>query len=270
MEESDSSKFKTDPYNSNNKLITENDILTIMKTLNIQDFKINNLNFYQRAFVHKSYCEMKDYDEYIKPNNCLSLYKISYETLEFLGDSFLGNIIANYLYKRYVDLHNQDEGFLTKLKIRFICGEQLAYLSNQLKLNQYMIISKHIEDNCNGRNNIHILEDIFEAFIGAIYIDTQNYLFIEQFIIQCIEKYIDFSDIILRDNNYKDQILRYFQHNYKIYPIYKTEKNEIKNIFICKLFKNDEYIESGTGISKKKAEQNASMNALKKFHVLSK
>ena len=80
----------------------------------------------------------------------------------------------------------------------------------------------------------------------------------------------DFSDIILRDNNYKDQILRYFQHNYKIYPIYKTEKNEIKNIFICKLFKNDEYIESGTGISKKKAEQNASMNALKKFHVLSK
>ena len=132
-----------------------------------------------------------------------------------------------------------------------------------------MIISKHIEDNCNGRNNIHILEDIFEAFLGAIYIDTQNYLLIEQFIIQCIEKYIDFSDIILRDNNYKDQILRYFQHNFKIYPTYKTEKNDIQNMFICKLFKNDEYIESGTGISKKKAEQNASMNALKKFHVLS-
>ena len=132
-----------------------------------------------------------------------------------------------------------------------------------------MIISKHIEDNCNGRNNIHILEDIFEAFIGAIYIDTQNYLFIEQFIIQCIEKYIDFSDIILRDNNYKDQILRYFQHNYKTHPTYRTEKIEEDNSYLCKLFKGDEYIETGFGNSKKKSEQDASRKALLKFHVLS-
>ena len=132
-----------------------------------------------------------------------------------------------------------------------------------------MIISKHIEDNCNGRNNIHILEDIFEAFIGAIYIDTQNYLFIEQFIIQCIEKYIDFSDIILRDNNYKDQILRYFQHNYKVHPTYKTSKDEHNNIYICEILKENDLIAKGIGQSKKKSEQEASKRALIKFRVLS-
>ena len=207
-------KFKSNPYNLNNKLITEYDILNIMKSLNIHDLTINNLSLYQRAFIHKSYCEMKDYEEYINSDNSLDLFKISYETLEFIGDSFLDNIFANYLYIRYFINHFLDEGFLTKLKIRFVCGEQLAFLSQKLNLGKFMIISKHIEDNCNGRNNINILEDIFEAFIGALYSDTNDFKLVEKFIIQCIEKYIDFSDIILRDYNYKDQILRYFQHNY--------------------------------------------------------
>ena len=111
-------------------------------------------------------------------------------------------------------------------------------------------------------------EDILEAFIGALYKDTNNFKLVENFIINIIEKYIDFSDIILKDNNYKDQILRYFQHNYKVYPIYKTEKNE-DNSYCCKLFKEDEYIETGYGISKKKSEQDASRKALMKFCVLS-
>ena len=262
-------KFKADPYNFNNILITENDILNIMKSLNIQDFKLTNIEYYQRAFIHKSYCKMKDYEEYNKPDNCLDLFNVSYETLEFIGDSFLGNIISYYLYQRYFMNHKKDEGFLTKLKVRFVCGEQLANLSNKLNLNKFMIISKHIEDNCDGRNNLNILEDIFEAFIGALYIDTDDFKLVEKFIINIIEKYIDFSDIILRDNNYKDQILRYFQHNYKLYPTYKTIKNEKDNNYCCKLYKGDEYIESGYGISKKKSEQEASKKALMKFCVLS-
>ena len=262
-------KFKADPYNPKNKLITTNDILNIMKSLNIQDFTISNLDLYQRAFIHKSYCKMKDYEEYNKSDNCLELFEISYETLEFIGDSFLGNVIANYLYQRYFIGHSQDEGFLTKLKIRFVCGEQLAYLSNSLNLNQFMIISKHIEENCDGRNNIHILEDIFEGFLGALYSDTNDFKLVERFIIQCIEKHIDFSDLILKDNNYKDQILRYFQHNYKIHPTYKTQKNDGSNNYQCQLFKDDEYIETGYGSSKKKSEQDASKKALMKFCVLS-
>ena len=262
-------KFKANPYNFSNFLIQENDILNIMKSLNIQDFKINNLSFYQQAFTHKSYTELKDYEEYERPNNCLPLYKLSYETMEFLGDSFLGNIIANYLYQRYVNYFTIDEGFLTKLKIRFVCGEQLAFLSKQLGFDKFIILSKHIEENCDGRNNIHILEDVFESFLGAIYLDTQDYYLVEKFVIQCIESKIDFTDIIIKDNNYKDQILRYFQHNFKIHPIYRTDKNEDNNVFHCKIFKEDECIQTGEGNTKKKAEQNASKNALIYYHVIS-
>jgi len=262
-------KFKSDPYNSKNIFIKEEDILNILKTLNIPNFKINNLQYYQRAFVHKSYTELKDYEEYTKPEGHMSLFKISYETFEFIGDSFLGNVIANYLYKRYFDNHFQDEGFLTKLKIRFVCGEQLAYLSKCLGFDKYMIISNHIDKNCDGRSNSNILEDVLEAFIGALYHDSGDFKIVERFIINTIEKYVDFSETILKDNNYKDQILRYFQHNYKVYPTYITEKNETKNIYICKIFLKDDHIETGEGNSKKKSEQDASRRALIKYCVIS-
>ena len=267
--ETENSKFKSDPYNFNNKLITESEVLNILKIHNIQNVNINNLSLYQRAFIHKSYCEMKDYEEYEKPDNCLELFKISYETLEFIGDSFLGNIIANYLYKRYFNVHNQDEGFLTKLKIRFVCGEQLAYLSSQMNLNKHIIISKHIEVNCDGRNNTNILEDVFESFIGALYTDTGDFKIVESFIINVIESYVDFSETILKDNNYKDQILRYLQHNFKMHPTYKTNKDEINNIYICEIYKEDELICEGKGNSKKKSEQDASKKALMKYCVIS-
>ena len=133
-------KFKSNPYNFNNTEITSDDVLNILKNLNIQNYTIHNLSLFQRAFVHTSYCHMKDYKEYTRPDNCLPLYDQSYETLEFLGDSFLGCIITKYLYNRFVLLHNQNEGFLTKLKIRFVCGEQLAFLSKQTPVYTFIFI----------------------------------------------------------------------------------------------------------------------------------
>jgi|TARA_B110000208_G_C11738407_1_gene418975 ribonuclease-3 len=263
----DKTKFKADPYNPRNKLISANDIQDIMKNLDIHDLPINNLALYQRAFVHKSYCEMKDYLEYSRSEECLPLFKVSYETLEFIGDSFLGNVIANYLYKRYFIAHNKDEGFLTKLKIRFVCGDQLAYLSDRLKMNQFMIISKHIEEDCDGRMHSNILEDILEAFIGAIYTDTGDFAMVEKFIVNMIEAHVDFSDVILHDNNYKDQILRYFQHNYKVHPTYVSVKED--NMYRCDILREATVVATGYGHSKKKSEQEASKRALIKFRVLS-
>ena len=212
---------------------------------------------------------MKDYEEYEKPDNCLNLYEKPYETIEFLGDSILGSIVTKYLYHRFVDYHDQAEGFLTKIKIRLVCGEQLSFLSKRLGFEKFMIISKHIEENCSGRNNTHILEDIYEAFIGALYLDSNDYQLVEKFIVQSIEKNIDIADMILNDNNYKDQILRYFQHNFKIFPIYKTIKDEENNVFECKLYKNEEHIGTGIGNTKKKAEQEASKNSLIHYRVIS-
>jgi len=269
MDDNKDNKDKSDPYNLNNVLLTETDIFNILKTLNIPDIKINNLALYQRAFIHKSYCEMKEYEEYDKPDKAIPLFNVSYETLEFIGDSFLGNIIANYLYQRYFISHNQDEGFLTKLKIRFVCGTQLTYLSKCMGFDKYMIISNSIEESCEDRNHEKILEDIFEAFLGALYQDSNDFKLVETFIINCIEKHVDFSETILKDNNYKDQILRYFQHNYKVFPTYCSEKKEGDNIYICKIYKGKEHIETGEGLSKKKSEQDASRLALIKFCVIS-
>ena len=265
-------KFKSDPYNYSNKEISSLDVLNILKTLNIQDYKIKNLSLFQKAFIHTSYCEMKDYTEYTKPNNCLPLFKESYETLEFLGDSLLGCTVTNYLYHRFVYKHRKDEGFLTKLKIRFVCGEQLAFLSKKLNLQDFMIISKHIEENCSGRENDHILEDIYEAFIGALYLDSNDYDLVNRFIISSIERFIDISDVILNDNNFKDQLQRYFQHNFKVHPVYETMREG--NNFECKIYKDGGppegvYICSGFGQTKKKAEQDASKRTLIQYRVMS-
>lgn len=263
----DSTRFKSDPYNPRNQEITKHDLLNIFNSLGMSP-SLSNISLYQKAYIHKSYTTLADYEEYNCPADCLPLYNESYETMEFLGDSLLGSVISTYLYERYVTSFKVDEGFLTKLKIRLVCGEQLGYLSEKLGFAKFMIISKHIDESCEGRQNIHILEDIFEAFLGAIYLDTKDLDIVKQFIIRSIEMHVDIVDLIAKDNNYKDQILRYFQHNFKIHPVYTTEKNEELNIFECKIYKENECVECGKGITKKKAEQDASKKALEKYGIV--
>lgn len=264
------SKFKANPYNSNNNYITENVIINIMKSLNINDFTFNNLDFYKTAFVHKSYCKLKDYEEYEYPGApYLELQGESYEKLEFLGDAILGSIVSSYLYKRFYEIHGQNEGFLTKLKIRIICGENLCKLSKHLSFSNHLILSKHVEISCQGKENDNILEDVFESFIGALYLD-HGYDMCENFVVKVIEKFVDFTDILMNDNNYKDQISRYFQRicddNQK--PIYKHSKSEDSGLFICELYHKNKLISKGEGVSKKKSEQNASKGALILYNVI--
>ena len=264
----DNTKFKSDPYNSRNRKIQVDEILTLMKSLDIE-YQVRNLSLFQTAFIHKSYTNLQDYKEYTKPDDCLPLFEESYETMEFLGDALLGSVVSTYLYKRYVGHFEIDEGFLTKLKIRLVCGERLGDFSKCLGLDQWIILSKHIDDNCGGRDNIHILEDVYEAFLGALYLDSNDLELVRRFIIATIETHVDFVDLIARDNNYKDQILRYFQHNYKVHPTYHCHKSESEDRFVCDLFREEELISQGQGVTKKKAEQDASRNALLKYHVIS-
>ena len=68
---------------------------------------------------------MVDYEEFTNDNNDLPLQKISYETMEFLGDSILSSSVSSYLYQRFYEIHDQNEGFLTKIRMRIVCGEAL-------------------------------------------------------------------------------------------------------------------------------------------------
>lgn len=261
-------KFSENPYNKKNKHICVKDIIDIMNKLNINDFNINNLEYYQTAFVHKSYTNLNDYSKYKNNSNCLELFDKSYEALEFLGDSILGSVVSSYLYKRYHIIHDQNEGFLTKMKNNIVNGESLAKLSKNLEMNKHMIISKYIDDDCNGRNNDNILEDILEAFIGAIYLDL-DYLKAELFILRLIEGFIDFGELIITDKNYKDQLLRYYQNNYKESPKYSNSYNESDKIYTTNL-KNDKTNKQniGVGVSKKKSEQDLAKNVLIEFGVI--
>ena len=186
--------------------------------------------------------------------------------MEFLGDSILGSIVSSYIYRRFHEIYNENEGFLTKLKIRLVCGENLSVLSRELGFSKYVIISKHIDENCDGRENKNILEDVLEAFIGALFLD-KGYQKTEEFVINLIENHCDFTEIILKDNNYKDQISRYFQQTFNLYPKYKTEK--VGDLFQSSIYNGESLVCFGTGESKKKAEQAASRGALVRFNVIS-
>ena len=99
--------FKANPYNLSNKLLNVDDINDIMKLVNITDFKIKNLELYQKAFVHKSYSKKNPLDlgEDVviaeKPEGALELFDYNSETLEFFGDSVLGMVVAKYLMERF-------------------------------------------------------------------------------------------------------------------------------------------------------------------------
>ena len=138
-----------DPFNPNNKEITLNDVQCILKTFGVPP-KVNNLKLYQRAFVHTSYVK-KPMTENVnnnitivpQPDDCLPLKTKSNERLEFLGDGILEAITKFYLYRRFP---KENEGFMTEKKIALVKNEAIGKLAYQMKLHQWVMISKHAEE----------------------------------------------------------------------------------------------------------------------------
>ena len=277
------------PYNFNNTLINKHNVHNILSKYGIS-FDINDISLYQNSFVHKSYCIKKEEDmqEDVvlaqRPEGALPLQARSNERLEYLGDSILNAVTAKYLYERFPD---QEEGFMTKLRTKIVCGETLGKLAKDIGLGEYLLISRHVEERCNGRESVRILEDVFESFIGALFLDfNDNYnspdkllqysgpgfQACELFIIHIIESKIDFTELVLNDTNFKDQLLRYFQQTYQKTPKYKELLVEgpphDRTFTMSVLDNNDEIIAEAKGKSKKKAEQLASKFALKKLGLI--
>ena len=277
-------------YNENNNYLEISDIEAIYKKAGIK-IAPKCLKLYQTAFNHKSYDKNSDFSKNEKyfgninalqenNQNIMPLHEESSEVLEWLGDGILQAISAIYLYKRYSD--NQKEGFLTKLRSKLVKTETLAKLALVLGLDKHLIISKHVEVICQGRNNSRILEDCFEAFLGAMMEDIgkdkyeYGFKIIYEFITNLIEKFIDISSLIQKDDNYKDQLMRYFQKEFNgKCPEYEqiSEKNETnaKGItyreFTMCIRNNNKIIGEGCAKSKKEAEQKAAQNALRHFGI---
>ncbi|MFT4575730.1 MAG: ribonuclease-3 [Polaribacter sp.] len=210
----------------------------IKKLLNFTPKKIE---YYQKAFTHRS---LKKVDENGNP--------INYERLEFLGDAMLGSIIASYLYKKAPE---GTEGYLTQMRSKIVSREHLNELGKDLNL------IKHVKSNITQENigdNIH--GNIFEALVGAIYLD-RGYNYCKKFIYKnVIIPYVDIAKLEGKITSYKGLIIEWCQKQKKqyLFDIYEDSGNENIKHFSVKISIDDVMVAKGRATSKKKAEEQAS------------
>jgi len=213
--------------------------------------KIKNLDLYQKAFTHKS--ALKEYEQLNE----------SFETLEFIGDSVLGFVITKFLFDQY---ESKQEGFLTKARTKLVRGETLANIAKILGLEKMVVMDEKGMRN-GWNNNPKILEDVFEALIGALYMDL-GLLHAKEFVLRIYNdrKYIDLN-LIMVDDNFKDHLMRYCQLNNWQLPEYRVSGHH-EGIFYIDIYVNGQFMSRGAAKSKKQAEQNAAklfFEQLKKY-----
>ena len=162
-----------DPFNPRNNEITKSQVERILKTYGVPD-KVHNFNLYRRAFIHKSYVKRPQLENEIngvtivdKPSDCMPLRTKSNERLEFLGDGVLECITKYYLYRRFP---KGNEGFMTEKKIALVKNESIGRMVYEMGLNKWYIMSKNAEEK-KTRTNLKKLGCLFEAFLGALFLD---------------------------------------------------------------------------------------------------
>lgn len=249
----------TTKLNPNNKLATLCDIKTILQRAGVQESP-KNLRYYIQAFTHKSYTvkngNIKSFNDRIVP-----LRKYSLEQYEFVGDSFVGNVVCLYLYKRYQYFQ---EGNLTRLKQRIVDCKTLASFGRFLGFQEHCLISKFME-NTSGRNSDKLMEDTFEAFVFALYLDLGEHV-VSKFIINVMEEVVDFVQINMEDINYKHQLLEIFQKLWNLTPTYKKISDigppHQRTYKMATMDYLGNVIGYGIAATKKDAEQISSQNSI--------
>ena len=183
----------------------------------------------------------------------------SFEKLEFLGDAVIGFVIGRYLYDAYPDA---DEGFLTQMRTKLVSGEALAGVAKRMGLAELIIMSpKALRQNFH--QNPRILEDVFEALCGAIFLDA-GMAAARQFVLASIHTHIDHASLG-RNTNYKDQAMQYCQARAMELPVYTVLDTANKEFRVSAQFARVSGI--GTGRTKRAAEQAAARDALVHLRV---
>ncbi len=268
------------PWNLNNRRIPDAEILRILRSFGVKDKPIR-WELFRQACVHSSYVDRPEnkLDDSVviaeRPSECMPLCTSDNEQIEFVGDSLLGCVIALYLQERYPD---QDEGFLTRLRTRLVNNKQLGELAQKIGFQNWLILSRHQEEICNGRRNLRILGSMLEAWVGAMYLDLAPtnagaaFTRIQKWLINLFETQIDFVSLIAEDNNFKDQLLKYYQAAYHTPPKYKEVAVEgplhDRTFTMGVLSPEGAVIAVATARTKKVAEQEASKRALIKLGAL--
>lgn len=218
---------------------------------NILGLKINNIEYFEQALTHRSYLHIIE-DQTVFSN----------ERLEFLGDSVLGMVVADYLFSLHSDVL---EGGLTKMRSWMVNKNSLVECAKRLKLNELLLMSfsasKALEQGSDS-----ILADALEAIIGAIYLDS-GLEATKKFIVNTMIPII-VSQNYMVDRNYKSLLLETVQSMGKEPPKYvvldETGQDHNKEFLVGVLVDSD-MMGTGLGKSKKQAEQYAAKEALEKI-----
>lgn len=216
--------------------------MEILEKLNINT---NNIELYEMAFTHTSYANENNTE--------------SYERLEYLGDAILEFVVSDYLFNNT----EYDEGVMTKIRAHYVCENALYEYSIDFKLNDYLRLGNG-EAESGGKYRKAIVADIYEAFIGALFLD------------QGIEKAKEFIYLSAIPYIKQNKLDFFADYKSKLQELVQTDKRSLKYVIVSengpahnKTFKaivkiDDVIYGEGEAHSKKEAEQEAAKNALDK------
>jgi ribonuclease-3 len=216
----------------------------------ILGFKPGNINIYEEAFTHRSMNETNRDGQ-----------RQNYERLEFLGDAMLGAVIASHLFTEVPD---GDEGYLTKMRSKVVSREHLNELGRDLNLVRLLKTTIPLEQ---FGGNVH--GNVFEALIGAIYLD-KGFKYCEKFIhSRVIVPYVDIERLEGKITSYKSLFIEWCQKNKKPFKfvVYDDTGADEHKHFAVKLKLDNNIVAKARATSKKKAEERAAKRAYYKLQT---
>jgi len=214
----------------------------------ILGFSPQNLKWYHEAFTHRSTQSVNSEGQ---PQN--------YERLEFVGDAMLGSVIAAYLFSMVPE---GNEGYLTKMRSKVVSREHLNELGRDLDLISLVKTTVPIDQ---FGENIH--GNVFEALVGAIYLD-RGYAWVQKFVQnRVIEPYVDIEKLEGKVISYKSLVIEWCQKHKKQFKFQTYEDNGVEAIkyFAVKLYIDKEVVAKARSTSKKKAEELAAKRTFYKL-----
>ena len=210
-------------------------------------YQFRNITLLQNALTHSSYANERWHDSLM-----------SNERLEFLGDSILGMVVAEYLYATFPD---RPEGELTRMRADMVCEQALASIANRLDLGEHLLLG-HGEEQCGGKRRVSILADAVESVIAACFLDggmDAAKRFIKQYVLCNVPvtrlHNVDYKTALQElVQKKKDQTL--------CYELIGESGPDHDKRFTVAVYLNGQKVGEGIGSSKKRAEQEAAHGAL--------
>ncbi len=206
---------------------------------NVLGFYPTNISLYKLAFRHSSAAQV------IKKG-----VRDSNERLEFLGDSVIGMVVADYLFKKFPF---KDEGFLTKMRSKMVSRQQHNQLAMKLGLNKFLEVNNDRQNNKSSSIN----GDAYEALIGAIYLD-KGYVFAQQFILtRIVNVHIDMDEVETKEVDFKSKLIEWVQKEKKEFRFETLVDGASSDdkLYCIQLVVDNEAIGKAQHFSKKRAEQ---------------